>query len=214
MQKLSKLVDELIQEGQELIRNATPGGEVRDGFKLKLWASKLVLLRTVGGELVRPWRASLSHNGVVILASRVEEPLAALMIVRNAMDGGLLVTFKDLVVAEVFADLYEQGTYLLSASYHVAAGVLFRAVLEERLRALCQLHGCLPAKSRPTIEDFNQALYKAQVDGFDKSTMLHVTAMAATGNDAAHASPTLTAESVKALGDQLLPFLSKFARAT
>ena len=107
------------------------------------------------------------------------------------MDEGLLVKYEDLIFAEAFADLYEQGQHLFSQGYFLAAGVVFRAVLEEHLRHLCERNECTPVKEKPTINDLNMALYKCDSPVYEKSVMLHVTALAAVGNDAAHNNPEL-----------------------
>jgi hypothetical protein len=138
-------------------------------------------------------------------------PISALETIKDAIDQGLLNSFEDLVYAQAFSDLYEQGEYLLSQGYFLASGVIFRAVLEERLRRLCEQNTCMPQTMRPTINDLNIALYKHEPPIYDKSMMLNVTALASVGNDAAHNHPNLKSEDVQRLKNGLLDFLAKFS---
>ena len=209
--KIMDQIDRLIARGQALLKTDPHGQYVKDREALRRWSNELILLRTTGGQMLAPWKGRLQHSGHVISYDDVRDPLAALETVKYAMENGLLVSYRDLIVAEAFADIYSQGRYLLDAGYYLAAGVLFRAVLEERLRALCTENSCLPVTSRPTINDLSQALYKCSDAQYDKATMLHVTAMAAVGSDAAHNAPTLTREAVAAFADQLLPFLNRYS---
>ena len=103
----------------------------------------------------------------------------------NSISKGMLITVEDLIIAEAFDDILEQGEYLFQQGYLLAAGVLGRAVLEEHLRKWCGRTGCMPQKAKPTLDDYKSALYSIQA--MDKVTMKHVEAMAAVGNDAAHA---------------------------
>jgi hypothetical protein len=54
-------------------------------------------------------------------------------------------------------------------------------------------------------------LYKSSPPVYDKSMMLHVTAIAAIGNDAAHNSPNLKKEDVERLAKGVQDFLAKFS---
>ena len=135
--------------------------------------------------------------------------LGALQSVLESVEHGRLAAFEDIVFAEAFANLIDQGEYLLEKDYHLAAGVVFRAVLEERLRRLCDVHGAMPAKPRPTISDYNQSLYKANV--YDKIVMKHVDAMATVGNAAAHGTDGFHPADVVQLRTNLVSFLARFA---
>lgn len=140
-------------------------------------------------------------------ASRAEKMLATLHAIRESIQYGLLASIEDLVTAEVFESLLEQADYLLSQQYFLAAGVLGRAVLEERLRNWCASAGCPQKKTKPTLSDFNVALYTAKV--YSVSVMKHVDSMVAIGNDAAHNKPGLKRDDVARLLRDLREFLAK-----
>ncbi len=142
----------------------------------------------------------------------MEYPLSTLRTIKFAIEQGLLTRFEDLVIADTFADLNEQGAYLLEQGYFLAAGAIFRAVLEEKLRKLCIRHKCQPNKTRPTINDYNQALYTSSPPVYDKNMMLHVTSLAAVGNDAAHNDPKLNKQDVERLMKGLQDFLARYSQ--
>jgi len=98
---------------------------------------------------------------------------------------------------------------LLGQGYYLAAGVVFRAVLEAQQKNVCLQNSCIPKKERPTINDLNQALYKHEPPIYGKSMMLNVTSLAAVGNDAAHNNPDLKQDDVARLMNGVLEFLSQ-----
>ncbi|MCK9202326.1 MAG: hypothetical protein M0P42_14435 [Gallionella sp.] len=209
-QKFIDLVEKLIGDAQGMIASAN-GGYISDRQGLRRWSNELILLRNLGGAMLTPWARRLTHSGVVIHIEEVQGPLAALETVKFAIDNGLLDSYRNLVIAEAFADLYEQGQYLFGQGYFLAAGVIFRAVLEERLRELCLAADCMPEKERPTLSDLNQALYRCDSVPYDKAMMLNVTALAAVGNDAAHNKESLRVEDVERLMRGTLEFISRYS---
>jgi hypothetical protein len=211
-EKLYKLLERLISDAKSLIakKEWKDRFEVVDADGARRWANELRLFKSVAGTVVKPWLNELKHDGGRYLWN-LHEPLSALETIKYAMDEGLLVTYKELIFSEAFADLHEQGSYLLSEGYHLAAGVIFRAVLEEKLRSLCIKHTCLPKKVRPTISDYNTALYSATPPVYDKTVMHNVTALAAVGNDAAHNKPNLRKEDIERLRDGVSDLLARFS---
>jgi hypothetical protein len=210
--QLSALLDKLIKDGEILLNSCHGDRELisdRDG--VRAWSNELILFVSLAGELVAPWKNRLHHDGMALVQSALYLPHSALKTIRYAMDEGLLVRYEDLVVAETFADLSQQASYLLSQGYFLAAGVIFRSILEERLRKMCARHGCTSNRASPTINDYNTALYTAQPPVYDKGMMQHITALASVGNDAAHNNPALKKEDVERLQRGLTDFLARFS---
>ena len=102
--------------------------------------------------------------------------------ISNALGKGRLVTIEEAVSAEVLGDLLEHAEELIKAKYHLAAAIILRAVLEERLRKLCESNNCMPTSQRPTIESFKQSLQAATV--IDKIGVKDIDWMAGVGNAA------------------------------
>jgi hypothetical protein len=209
-EKIIKLLYKLISDGHQLV-NTSDGQLVRDNAGMRKWANELLLFNYIAGDLIKPWESKLKHDGKVLLTYNISAPLTALETVKYAIENDLLSTYRELIFAESFAELFEQGQNLFSQGYFLAAGVVFRAVLEEQLRKLCEKYNCFPEKPKPTINDFNQALYLNNPQILNKSMMLNITSLAAIGNDAAHNSPDLNPEDVERLMNGTLEFISRFS---
>lgn len=173
------------------------------------WCASCRLLLQQLGPFAEPFQDVLSREDQRNNTFAVKTKLGTLQSILESVEHGRLAAFEDIVFAEAFANLIEQGEYLLEKDYHLAAGVIFRAVLEERLRRLCDVNGAMPAKPRPTIADFNQSLYKANV--YDKIVMKHVDAMSAVGNAASHSSDDFNPADVTQLHNNLVGFLARFS---
>ena len=173
------------------------------------WCASCRLLAQQLGPFAETYREVLTKQNRRNNTTAVKSMLGALESVLENVDHGRLAAFEDIVFAEAFANLIEQGKYLLEKDFHLAAGVIFRAVLEERLRRLCDVQGAMPTKPRPTISDYNQSLYKSKV--YDKVVMKHVEAMVAVGNAAAHGTDDFKAADVKQLHTNLLGFLARYS---
>lgn len=210
--KIKELVQKLIAEGETVISSKWQDSPFPRFFvgleQFERWKSRCRLLLTLLGPVSGPWEQILGPK----TSNRYEHAVSmqgALKGLQQSIEEGLLVRFEDLVLAEAFSDLSEQAEYLFSQGYFLAAGVIARAVLEERLRRLATIHASLPACDRPTISHFNNELYKKTI--YDKITMKHVESLAAVGNAAAHADPTLKADDVRRLLDGLKDFLARFS---
>ncbi len=129
--------------------------------------------------------------------------------IADSLSKNRLSTVEELVSAEVLGDLLEHAEELLHSQFNLAAAVVLRAVLEERLRKLCDSNGCLPSTSRPTIEHFKTALYSAQI--IDKIVMKDIEWMASIGNAAAHNSADFSPSEAATLFQRVSAFLSRFS---
>jgi hypothetical protein len=169
--------------------------------------AKCSLLSSMLPQHSNPWRDQLESE-MSSLGSNAVKTLAALKAIQEVVDAGFLFRLEDFVFAEAFSDLLDQADYLNEQGYVLAAGVLGRAVLEERLKRLCVANGCSPDKTRPTINDFNTQLYTTTV--YDKSMFKHVDAIAAVGNDAAHGE-TVEKPDIERLLRDVRDFLTRFS---
>jgi len=212
--KIEGLVRKLISDGGELQQSrfgkkyATGTVYYLDPQGFHRWRASCSLLSRLLGPSAEPWKETLEAQ-VPNKELELLRTLGVLEAIRDALEDGLLVSFEDLVFAEAFSDLSEQADYLLSQKYHLAAGVLYRAVLEEKLRRMCTVASCLGSKKRASINDYNAWLYKAKV--YDVVTMKHIESMAAIGNQAAHNDDKLDPGSVERLSRDLQEFLVRHA---
>ena len=133
--------------------------------------------------------------------------LGSLASLRSNLQKGRLRFVEDIALAEVVGSVIEQADHLLQSKYYVASAVLYRAVLEERLRRICLTHALVPDKDKPTIVDFTQQLYKAQI--IDKVQLKVVETMATIGNKAAHDHESVNIQDVRHMRDSLVTFLAR-----
>jgi len=198
-QQVLAFIDSLIDEGERLSKSPSAeyprvAGIVAEPPRQN-WIPRMRTLAHLLGPKAAPWKYALDRVPTDSLVATVREYLGVLRAIREAVASGLLVRIEDLALAETIDDLLEQADHLADNGYHLAAGVLGRATLEEHLRKLCERIGCLPP-GRPTINDLNQTLYRAQ--DLDKMEMQHVSALAAIGNHCAHnAQPPLDGDRIK-----------------
>jgi len=129
--------------------------------------------------------------------------------IADALAKGRLATVDEIVSAEVLGDLLEHAEELHKAKYHLAAAIILRALLEERLRRLCASNACFPTGARPTIESFKQSLYAAGI--IDKLVVKDIDWMAGVGNAAAHNLPEYKDEDIPQLYNRVTAFLTKFS---
>lgn len=142
-------------------------------------------------------------------ANDFDKVSAVLDSIAKALAKGRLATVEEVVSAEVLGDLLEHAEELLKSKFNLAAAIILRAVLEERLRKLCASNGCAPTGQRPTIENFKQSLYAAQI--IDKIVVKDIDWMAGVGNAAAHNLPEYNDADVPQLYQRITAFLTRFS---
>jgi|GEM_PF-1458809 len=217
-EKITSLVEKLIHNGESLCKNPWEDNQFKnigivtrfvdlEGFNK--WLGSFHLLLSLLGPVGKPWQDIYESSKK---GNRLENSLSilgSLRSIKESLNDGLLISFEDIVYAEAFSDLIEQAEYLYEQGYFLASGVLLRAILEERLKKLCESKGCQPGKTRPTIIDYNQNLYTTKI--YDKITFKHVDSMAAIGNAAAHNDPQLNKQEVERFLRDLPAFLLRFS---
>jgi len=216
-ERIDRLVDKLIRNGEELCKNPWADKQYeRHGIvthyvnleEFKKLIGSFHLLLSLLGHFGKPWQDIYEESKK---GNRVENAMSvvgSLKSIKENLDDGLLIDFEDIVYAEAFSNLMDQAEYLYEQGYFLASGVILRAVLEERLKKLCEQKECLPEKARPTMADYNQNLYAEKV--YDKITFKHVDTMAAIGNAAAHNDEQLDRQEVGRFLRDLPHFLSRF----
>ncbi len=226
---MNEIAAELIKECNEAVTTA------REGFAhpilVEIAASKGRLLLLKLGAFAKIWAevfeppkggttytVSSGASPIVkggIPASRAERMLGAARSIKEAIDKGRLVTIEDEVTSEVLGDLMDQASALFKGGYCLACCVVLRAVLEERLRKLCQNRGCNPTQPRPGIDDYNQALYARgktlPSTDYQKTDMIWVQSIASIGNDAAHNKRLIANEDAERMTRDVVSFLAKFS---
>ena len=203
-QRILNAVDELVELGQDALGSCSGNyAPVSKFTQFKIGC--LHILDTIGqsGEQFRPpFVGEFDEPNT----RTCEAMFGSILALQFAIRKNLLVTVKELVLAETFSDLIEQAEELAGKTYFLAAGVICRAVFEEHLRNLCEFHECMP-EGKTTIEPLKQELVKAKV--FDKLAAKQVDAIAGAGNQCAHnLSPALTGPEILNLIQNVKTFLA------
>lgn len=208
-------VESLISEGEELAKETfTPSGYLHPDLYVDLqgyyrWKGNCKILQVKLGSAFEPWKGYISGNAPNTLNS-VLILLGGLNSVKDALRGDHLVRYTNLVFAEAFANLLDQAEHLYASGYFLAAGILGRAVLEEELRRKALASGCFPQKPRPTLNDLNTELFKAQI--YDKVEFKLIESLTAIGNECAHNKPGATTQRVDFLLQQLIALLTRISQ--
>lgn len=199
-EKLIQISTSLIDEANAVIESQFTvfGGNKHVEIQLlHKWWGKVKSFGYQLGSAANPWYEMFSMDTRENTLTFVKYVLGTLEAIKHELENDHLETVTQLVKAETLADLLDQAAHLYKNGYHLAAGVIGRAVLEEHLRTTCYNLDCSPSKPQPTINDFNQALYKKE--HYNKIKMQQIEMLASIGNNAAHNNPALNSTEVKKL---------------
>lgn len=219
-ERITKEIEDLVTVGQRLHQVAATSSSAVGGdqlAELAMWVTRLgQLIQKLYGEKsqhLASYNRALATSSFYTLHSNYYEHFTQVFGIAKAIQHdirhGLLVDFKILVQAEVFADFLEMGEYLLNEGYKDAAAVIIGSVLEDGLRKLSERAGLsLLADSgkQLTIEPLNSQLAKADV--YSKLVQKQITSWAHIRNKAAHGEYTeYTQEQVR----MMLLFVQNFS---
>ena len=119
-----------------------------------------------------------------------QEGRGILKAAKQEIDGGWLISVKELVTSEIFSDFIEMAEYLLKENYKDPAAVIVGGVLEEHLRQLCLRNGInieILKNDKPVSKKadlLNSELTRIEV--YDKLDQKSVTSWLDLRNKAAH----------------------------
>lgn len=131
------------------------------------------------------------------------------------LNSGFLISFKQIVQAEVFDSELEQATYFLNENYKIPAAVIAGVVLETAIKELCINSNCgidiyLPdGKREKKLEKLNEELTKAGI--YPLTQQKKITYYADIRNNAAHGKPeNFDSEEVKDMIKGIEKFLMDY----
>ena len=214
---IKTICNDCIVEGESLLttkwsRDTMGGFQVMnptsyvDLENFKKWKSNCNVLISLLKDLSEPWNEIFNGEKINTL-SNAKSMLGGLKSISDTIAKGYLLRIEDLIFAEAFSNLIEQSEYLYGQNYFLAAGVIARAVLEEKLRNLCIAQKIILQKPRPTLTDYNNELYKAKY--YDKIELKNIDYLTSIGNNAAHNQPIVQIE-IKSLIDGVKNILMKY----
>lgn len=114
--------------------------------------------------------------------SRLKNSIPVVLAAYDDFKNGFLISFKQIVQAEVFDSELEQAKSLLESGYKNSSAVIAGVVLETAIKELCLNHGV--ELDRKKLTHLNDELAKAGV--YNKLQQKQITALADIRNNAAH----------------------------
>lgn len=143
------------------------------------------------------------HQGMESNTGRLKRMRAVFLATKEDFEGGYLVSYRNLVQAEVFSSELEQAEELFRTGYSTAAAVIAGVVLETALRDLCAARGIDPSPLNRMNDDL------AKAGAYNANQKKQITAIAAIRNSAAHGKPEeFTAGQVRGMIDDVQRFLT------
>lgn len=168
-----------------------------DTYHLSRWWGKVKSFIHLLGPLAKPWYKDFEANPKLNTLFFTQHIKGTLEAIYSEIENDHFLTMYQMLRAETLIDLFEQAELLLNNGYYLASGVIGRAILEEHLRTICKELDFYPDKEKPTLNDFNLALYKN--DFYSKTKMKHIDTLISIGNNAAHNNEELTIADIKKL---------------
>jgi hypothetical protein len=136
-------------------------------------------------------------------ANRLKRLRAIFLATKEDFEGGHLVSYRNLVQAEVFSNELEQAEELFGNGYATAAAVIAGVVLETALRDLCTARGI----NHGSMNRMNDDLTKA--GAYNANQQKQIVSLAAIRNSAAHGKPEeFTKDQVRGMIDDVQRFLT------
>jgi hypothetical protein len=90
----------------------------------------------------------------------------------------VLPNIRNLLQADMFASELDAGKDLLENGHLRAAGVVTGVVLEGHLKTICLKNSITLSKSKPTLSDYYQELYKAKIiDNSERTRLEHLASL-------------------------------------
>lgn len=138
-----KRVQHLISQGLQVLNThyyeEMVGDCVNAGLQMGFRTASLSFIRMLYGKQ-HPYYKDFNANVKDNYYSEVDGGINILKAIKNEIENDWLISFKQLVSAEIFADFLEMSRHLLDLKYKDAAAVMIGSTLEEHLRLLCKIN--------------------------------------------------------------------------
>jgi len=199
---LLKRINELLEQGNEVLKsqfnittshnpNRYPVGSyvslaLQNGFR----ASSLSFIKNLYGE-THPFYKEFDKGTDINRLCEAKSGIQILKSIKDEIENDWLVSFKQLISAEIFSDFFEMAKYLLDEGYKDPAAVMIGSLLEEHLRLLCKNHSIeividkdgdlIPKKANRLNDDLTKAGIYGTLDQKSVSAWLDLRNKAAHG---------------------------------
>lgn len=187
-------LDALIRKGKQLDESFKPdrlnryGSPIPEHEHRAFATSTLATIKRISGEESQYYAmAPKPDSSTRICAARTDPTIipglrGALIALRAAVEGDLLVSLESRIRIAVHDDLLQQASDLTETGYHVAAMVLTGGVLEDHLRKMCE-HRSLSWSGSGSISKYNENL---RTEAYNKATWRRIQSIGDIRNSAAH----------------------------
>lgn len=219
-QKILNRFVELLKEANEISNNSFIDTNIRfpnfEDFPPNYqalyseWIIKAqnILLLACGDNSIHFTAFKRQLSGSSDTPKRLRQLIPILNAAYDDLKNGFLITFKQIVQAEVFDSELEQAKSLLESGYKNAAAVIAGVVLETAIKELCLNNGIDIERKRLT--QLSDDLAKAGV--YNKLQQKQITALADIRNNAAHGDyDEFTKEDVERMISDIERFLLTYS---
>ncbi|WP_151745044.1 HEPN domain-containing protein [Acinetobacter calcoaceticus] len=219
-QKILNRFVELLKEANEISNNSFVDTTIRfpnfEDFSptyqalYSEWIIKAqnILLLACGDNSIHFAAFKRQLSGSSDTPKRLRQLIPILNAAYDDLKNGFLITFKQIVQAEVFDSELEQAKSLLESGYKNAAAVIAGVVLETAIKELCLNNGIDIERKRLT--QLSDDLAKSGV--YNKLQQKQITALADIRNNAAHGNyDEFTKEDVERMISDIERFLLNYA---
>ena len=138
---LIERVDFLIEQGQKVlstIKSSSHFGDYVDsGLQMGFRTSSLSFLKNLYEEK-HPYYTNFNERVKGGSPSETEYGLNILISIKTEIENDWLISLKELVSSEIFADFLDMSKHLINLNYKDPAAVMIGSTLEEHLRLLCK----------------------------------------------------------------------------
>ncbi|MDC4989275.1 HEPN domain-containing protein [Acinetobacter baumannii] len=218
--KILNRFEELIKEANEISNNSFVDTNIRfpnfEDFPPNYqalyseWIIKAqnILLLACGDNSIHFTAFKRQLSGSSDTPKRLRQLIPILNAAYDDLKNGFLITFKQIVQAEVFESELEQAKSLLESGYKNAAAVIAGVVLETAIKELCQNNGIDLEKKN--LNRLNEDLVKAGV--YNTLQQKQILALADIRNKAAHGDyDEFTKEDVERMISDIERFLLTYS---
>ena len=138
---LTGRVNHLINQGQQVLSTKQysefSGNYVDSGLQMGFRSASLSFIKNLYEEN-HPYFKDFDERVKGVHPSETENGMNILKSIESEIENDWLISLKQLVSSEIFADFLEMSKHLLDLKYKDPAAVMIGATLEEHLRILCK----------------------------------------------------------------------------
>jgi hypothetical protein len=138
---LKNRIDFLLNQGQKVVQTKRYyemfGNAVDSGLQMGFRTASLSFISNLYGEnhpYYKNFNTQVQGDGL----DKTESGINILLAIKSEIENDWLISLKQLISSEIFADFLDMSKHLLDYKYKDPAAVMIGSTLEEHLRLLCR----------------------------------------------------------------------------